>query len=90
MTKELKERVNKYDLNKQMLKYISGVEEAYNDLRLSDDNNSENSYSLCEWIDENTNLEGFNNLSERDKFFYGFGFLASEVTRRIIVKNQTK
>lgn len=86
MTKELKKRVSKYNLNEQMITYISGVEEAYDDITKYDNN----PYSLCEWIDENTDIDAFNNLSERDKFFYGLGFLASEVTRRIITQNQTK
>lgn len=79
MSEELKYYCEKFQFEKGFIKLLKDVEMSYSNVSMSQDYSEGVDMTMCEWIFTNTKIEEFNELSDRDKFFLGFGVLIAEL-----------
>lgn len=79
MSKELINLCENCDFDNKFKEFMSAVERYYNSLANEEKQGNEKQLTMFEWIMENTNIDEFSYLSEKERFLYGFGFLSSEL-----------
>ena len=83
MSNELIEKCLEYSIVGEAKEFIGNVENAYNSVAESEKEDTEKQMTMCEWINDNTNIEELKNLKEEQKFFFGLGILSSELMNQI-------
>ena len=78
MSNELLAKCQKYGITGGVKEFLENVEIHYN-TAIELEQEQENIGTVCEWIESNTNIEEFKDLSEEQKFFFGLGVLATEL-----------
>ncbi|MDU4596469.1 hypothetical protein [Clostridium botulinum] len=84
MSEELKNVCENCNFDNNFQEVLEGIEKNYNLIANDEKEDTEKplnkkQLTLVEWILENTKIDEFNCLSEKERFLYGLGFLSSEL-----------
>ena len=83
MSNELMEKCTKYNISGEAKDFLINIENLYNVVAESEKEDTEKQMTMCEWVEDNTNIEELKKLTEEQKFFFGLGVLSSELMNQL-------